>query len=399
MVVHAGEGVDPEEAAAAEADWVRAHAPTTAAAAAAGDASGGDVARGRRAGTSSRPSSVRDAPLRIYRGACSTLPSRFAIGGGGDERRETSLTIPRVRTPWIVAGRNDASTATTPPAAAGRRRLGGSLPLLRGVGEQSERGTCAGRAGRTGPASSTACSARRISSIPRRARAARDFGQCPSTASRAMRAMGMRDRVARFPFYRRPEWPPRCARAAHADDPRRVATRPRALLESERRLTMSPVGRRRRRRAHSPSGEPWRRSPSVRGTRACSSPRCRPTRGVASRVAVACVCRRQPRRPRGGAATVPTPTPRRGRTADVDSRRRLASLRDDARACSTTKTATTRAPPRARALVAYERSSGCARRARVLRRATDCMKTMREMSDLRRQPLRGLAAATDGGGG
>ena len=45
VVVHAGEGVDPEEAAAAEADWVRAHAPTTAAAAAAGDASGGDVAR------------------------------------------------------------------------------------------------------------------------------------------------------------------------------------------------------------------------------------------------------------------------------------------------------------------------------------------------------------------
>ena len=46
VVVHAGEGVDPEEAAAAEADWVRAHAPTTeAAAATAGEKkSGGDDA-------------------------------------------------------------------------------------------------------------------------------------------------------------------------------------------------------------------------------------------------------------------------------------------------------------------------------------------------------------------
>ena len=96
-VVHAGEGVDPEEAAAAEADWVRAHAPTTAAAAAAAT---------RPAGTS-LATTGRDIFTSFLCTRCSSgftrarvrpSPSRFAIGGGGDERpTETSFDHPGVR--------------------------------------------------------------------------------------------------------------------------------------------------------------------------------------------------------------------------------------------------------------------------------------------------------------
>ena len=121
VVVHAGEGVDPEEAAAAEADWVRAHAPTTAAAAAAGDASGGDVARDDGPHTSSRPSAwYAMLPPDLQRRVFDPPPpgSREGAVVATNATRFALLTIPGVRYVVSAAGRNDASTATTPPARA-----------------------------------------------------------------------------------------------------------------------------------------------------------------------------------------------------------------------------------------------------------------------------------------
>ena len=84
----------------------------------------------------------------------------------------------------------------------------------------------------------------------------------------------------------------------------------------------------------------------------------------------------------------------KGRRAAAEASR---ALRDDARACSTTKTAT-RSPPRARSW----RTTPSGIRVTRTRRGVEHRlhgKTMREMSDLDDRPSGPGVAATDGGGG
>ena len=213
VVVHAGEGVDPEEAAAAEADWVRAHAPTTAAAAAAGDASGGDVARDDGPGHLHVLPLYAMLPPDLQRRVFDPPPPGSRLVVVATNVAETSLTIPGVR--YVVDCGREKRRVNGDDATGGGGGGAASAGLSRFSVEWVSKASAeqrAGRAGRTGPGHCYRLfsSAHFVDSLDAHAPPA-ILGVPIDGVALQMRAMGI-DRVARFPFISPPE-PAALARA------------------------------------------------------------------------------------------------------------------------------------------------------------------------------------------
>ena len=201
-VVHGGEGVTPEEAAAAEDAWTRAHAPTS-------DAPG-SRSRAEDDGEDDGPGYLHVLPLyallpptlqkRVFdpppRGARLVIVSTNVA--------ETSLTIPGVR--YVVdAGREkrrvygDDAAGVGDGAGAASASAGLSKFEVGWVSKASAEQR-AGRAGRTGPGHCYRLfsSAHFVNELPPHAPPA-ILGVPVEGVVLQMRAMGI-DRVGRFPF-------------------------------------------------------------------------------------------------------------------------------------------------------------------------------------------------------
>ena len=203
VVVNAGEGVDPEEAAEAEAEWIRAHAPTTAAAAAAGS--------GGAAGEDDGPGHMHVLPLyamlppHLQRRVFDPPPPGSRLVIVATNVAETSLTIPGIR--YVVdAGRekrrvygDEATGGGGSTAAAGLSRFAVGW-VSKASAEQR-----AGRAGRTGPGHCYRLfsSAHFVNELEPHAPPA-ILGVPIEGVVLQMRAMGI-DRVSRFPFISPPD--------------------------------------------------------------------------------------------------------------------------------------------------------------------------------------------------
>ena len=215
VVVHAGEGVDPEEAAAAEADWVRAHAPTTeAAAATAGEKkSGGDDARDDGPGHLHVLPLYAMLPPDLQRRVFDPPPPGSRLVVVATNVAETSLTIPGVR--YVVDCGREKRRVNGDDATGGGGGGAASAGLSRFSVEWVSKASAeqrAGRAGRTGPGHCYRLfsSAHFVDSLDAHAPPA-ILGVPIDGVALQMRAMGI-DRVARFPFISPPD-PAALARA------------------------------------------------------------------------------------------------------------------------------------------------------------------------------------------
>ena len=285
VVVNAGEGVGPEEAAEAEAAWVRAHAPTTTLA-------GAKKKKKRRTPEGAEGSAAaseeeeEEEEKDAGPGPLHVLPL-YAMLPAAAQRRvfdppppgsrlvivatnvaETSLTIPGVR--YVVdcgrekrrihgGGGGDGADGSASLAAAGLSRF--AVDWVSRASADQRAGRAGPRARGTATASSPPRTSRtRCGPTPRRRFSARpsrasrfDFAPWASTASRGFRSS-------------RPRTKPRFeGRSSRSEPSARSST---GSTEGTPRTTPTPgcshrwdVG--------------WRRSRSRLGTRGCSSPRRR----------------------------------------------------------------------------------------------------------------------------
>ena len=226
MVVNAGEGVGPEEAAEAEAAWVRAHAPTTTLAGAkkkkkrrTPEGAEGSAAAAEEEEEEEEEEDAGPGPLHV-------LPL-YAMLPAAAQRRvfdppppgsrlvivatnvaETSLTIPGVR--YVVdcgrekrrihgGGGGDGADGSASLAAAGLSRFAVDW-VSRASADQR-----AGRAGRTGPGHCYRLfSSAHFENEMRPHAAPAILGAPVEGVALRLRAMGV-DRVARFPFITPPD--------------------------------------------------------------------------------------------------------------------------------------------------------------------------------------------------
>ena len=226
VVVNAGEGVGPEEAAEAEAAWVRAHAPTTTLAGAkkkkkrrAPEGAEGEAAAAEEEEEEeeedSGPGPLHVLPLYAMLPAAAQRRvfdppppgSRLVIVA--TNVAETSLTIPGVR--YVVdcgrekrrihggGGGGDGADGSASLAAAGLSRFAVDW-VSRASADQR-----AGRAGRTGPGHCYRLfSSAHFENEMRPHAAPAILGAPVEGVALRLRAMGV-DRVARFPFITPPD--------------------------------------------------------------------------------------------------------------------------------------------------------------------------------------------------
>ena len=202
VVVHGGEGVTPEEAAKAEDEWVRAHAPTV-------EAGGGDDGKGDVKDDGPGPMYVLPLyamlPPQQQALVFDPPPAGHRLVVVATNVAETSLTIPGVR--YVVdAGRekrrvfgDDAGGGGGGAASAGLSRFTVGW-VSKASAEQR-----AGRAGRTGPGHCYRLfsSAHFVNDLEPHAPPA-IAGVPIDGVVLQMRAMGI-DRVDRFPFITPPD--------------------------------------------------------------------------------------------------------------------------------------------------------------------------------------------------
>ena len=382
MVVHAGEGVDPEEAAAAEADWVRAHAPTTAAAAAAGDASGGDVARDDGPGHLHVLPLYAMLPPDLQRRVFDPPPPGSRLVVVATNVAETSLTIPGVR--YVVDCGREKRRVNGDDATGGGGGGAASAGLSRFSVEWVSKASAeqrAGRAGRTGPGHCYRLfsSAHFVDSLDAHAPPA-ILGVPIDGVALQMRAMGI-DRVARFPFIS----PPEPAALARAQRTLMILGALRPVRGGDGRGAMGASGDDDDVGALTPVGRAMAALPiSPRHARMLLAAAASDARGCLAGAVVAAAAL---------SARFAVPSRRRGRR-----RRRRRRVRGGvSRPFATTRA---RVPPRRqRRALRRARARGVRRHRGSARRAhAFCVehrlhgKTMREMSDLRRQLLRVLAS-------
>ena len=387
VVVHAGEGVDPEEAAAAEADWVRAHAPTTAAAAAAGDASGGDVARDDGPGHLHVLPLYAMLPPDLQRRVFDPPPPGSRLVVVATNVAETSLTIPGVR--YVVDCGREKRRVNGDDATGGGGGGAASAGLSRFSVEWVSKASAeqrAGRAGRTGPGHCYRLfsSAHFVDSLDAHAPPA-ILGVPIDGVALQMRAMGI-DRVARFPFIS----PPEPAALARAQRTLMILGALRPVRGGDERGTMGASGDDDDVGALTPVGRAMAALPiSPRHARMLLAAAASDARGcLAGAVAAAAALSLDSPFLRGDGADADADAEDGRRDVDSEEASRVPSRRrarvfhhEDSDALSA-----------ARALVAYD-AIGDPRDAHAF-----CVehrlhgKTMREMSDLRRQLLRVLAS-------